>query len=127
MRWQMAAESANATDELFFEISEEQLIATGVSSATNFYDLDPAVSCWSSTPYVYSLWDGIGSTDGYAFLGFIFALVGAFVLAFAVRYEALKPEGTKAKEAYELVLLIVKVRRLHTIRLYWYAQSVAHS
>ena len=58
MRWQMAAanKTAGASDSangLHFEITEGELLATGVS--TNFYDPYPAKTCRESAMLTYGL------------------------------------------------------------------------
>eukprot|EP01045_Picozoa_sp_COSAG04_P038076 COSAG04_NODE_10028_length_812_cov_0.802244_1_plen_237_part_01 len=102
MRWQMAganASDANTTDDQsFFEITEEELYGTSVS--TNFYDQDPAESCRESKMLTYGL------------VAVLFCMCQCLAIGYGVFTEATQQGDYKPKPPYEHLYTIIKVRPL---------------
>ena len=99
MRWQMAganASDANTTDDESFDMTEEELYGTSVS--TNFYDQDPAESCRESKMLTYGV------------LAVLFCCCGSLVIGKSVYEEATQKGDYKPKPPYEYLYTIIKVR-----------------
>eukprot|EP01047_Picozoa_sp_COSAG01_P049761 COSAG01_NODE_4962_length_4588_cov_6.072845_5_plen_502_part_00 len=100
MRWQMAAVNATTTDTikdgLFFEVTEEELYATGVSA--NFFDQSPAESCRESSMLMY----GLGAIA--------FGVCGGLAIIWGVVGHSRERGACKPKPNFSVLYAVFKVR-----------------